>query len=247
MQKQKGCGQTRRRWMLALFAGLLAAAVGWVAFDHLFAPLGKRSMRAEIPNFYGMNAEEVLAADWMELEIVYRYDPEVPAGRVLSQEPQGGSFRKLTAEMPRVPITLVVSLGVERLTLEDLCGWDAREAEARLREQGFGVQTQSCPSPKKRGTVLGMQPDAQALLPRGATVVLTVSEGVPQEVVTVPDLRGLSRSDALVRLWLAQLAVGDVIEVDSDAPSGTVVGQSHHAGTRVKAATKMTLYVSRES
>ena len=246
MNTQKSRGQARGAWQLVLFAALLGLAVGWIVFDHLFAPLGVRSVRVEIPNFCGMSTDEILTDDWMALETVYRYDAEAPEGRVISQTPVGGSLRKLTDETPRVPIKLVVSLGAEARRLEDLRGWDWREAEARLREQGFGVEIRTRPSPRRTGTVLETSPSAEALLPRGETVTLTVSAGERQEAVAVPDLRGLSRSDALVKLWLAQLAVGDVVETESDAPSGTVVGQSHQAGTRVKAGTRVTVYVSRE-
>lgn len=247
MKKQRIGAQTRDLWKIALFAALLGLAVGWIVFDHLFAPLGVRSLLVEIPDFRDMRAEEISADGWMELEVIYRYDPTIPEGRVVSQTPVGGSRRKLTAQTPRVPITLVVSLGAEARRLEDLRGWDVREAEVYLRERGFGVQTRSRPSPTSAGTVLDMQPAAETLLSQGEIVTLTISEGERQTVVTVPDLKGLSRSDALIKIWLAQLAVEDVVEIDSDEPSGTVVGQSHRAGTRVKAATKITLYVSRET
>lgn len=246
MKRKKQDAQTRALWKIALFAALLGLAVGWIVFDHLFAPLGVRAVRVEIPDFREMRSDEIAAEDWMALEVVYRHDPEIPEGRVVSQSPVGGSRRKLTEQTPCVQITLVVSLGAEAVRLEDLRGWDVREAEAHLRARGFGVETRVRPSPKSSGTVLEMEPAADSLLPRGEIVILTVSEGERQTAVTVPDLKGLSRSDALVKIWLAQLSVGEVAEIDSEEPSGTVVGQSHQAGTRVRTGTKITLYVSRE-
>ena len=64
--------------------------------------------------------------------------------------------------------------------------------------------------------------------------------------VTVPDVRGLSRSEALMQLWLAQLSVLDVIEEDSVEEPGVVIRQNYLPGTVVMAGTKLTLYVSRE-
>ena len=57
----------------------------------------------------------------------------------------------------------------------------------------------------------------------------------------------MSRADALIRLWLCQLNVGEVVETPSDAPAGTVIRQSHAEGTVVLPGTKITIYVSQEN
>ena len=68
-----------------------------------------------------------------------------------------------------------------------------------------------------------------------------------QKTVAVPNLCGLSRADALIRLWLCQLNVGEVVEVPSGEPSGTVIRQSHAEGTVVLPGTKITIYISQEN
>ena len=77
-------------------------------------------------------------------------------------------------------------------------------------------------------------------------MTLTVSAGEPAVTVTVPNVVGLTRADALIRLWLCQLSVGSVIEEISAEEAGSVIRQSHQPGTVVMSGTKITLYVSME-
>lgn len=230
---------------VALLSFLLAVSVGWIVFDHLFSPFGEKSVSVEIPDYCGRSLSDIEEPDWVELQTEYRYDPDAAAGVVLSQSPSAGSRRKLTAENPQCALSLVVSLGKETLTLPDVVGQDARETVTELRAKGFLVETVTKASSYPEGTILSMEPRGGTELPKGARVVLTVSEGYPNVTVTVPDLRGLTRSDALVQLWLSQLTAGEVIEIESDEAVGTVVSQSHRPGTLVVANTRVTLYVSR--
>ena len=225
---------------------VLAVAAAWIVFDDLFSPFGEKSLSVEIPDLCGKRLESVDLADWLDTKVEYRYDKRYAAGVILAQSPVGGSRRKLTAQNPQCKLTLTVSLGEETVVLPNVIGRDRREVEAQLREMGLGVKTETVTGTYPEGTVFDMEPRVGAEVPVGGTVKISVSAGTPSKTVTVPDVRGLSRSDALVQLWLAQLAVGDVIEVDADAEGGTVIRQSHQGGTLVLAGTKVTLYVSRE-
>jgi len=232
-----------RRATLLSFLTLLCAA--YLTFDALFSPPTAPAISVEIPDLCGKPLASAALDDRFEVEIEYRYDAKARAGTVLSQAPVAGSRRKLTQENPRCKLSLTVSLGKEAIALPDVVGKDAQDATATLRAKGFAVETVTVDSAYRAGTVLSCLPKAGTLLPRGETVTLTVSAGIPTGTVTVPDVVGLSRSDALIALWTAQLSVVDVIEVDSDAPAGTVIRQSHRRGTVVAAGTGMTLYVSR--
>jgi serine/threonine-protein kinase len=227
-----------------LAAFVLFLCTCWVTFDSLFAPFAPRGERVEIPDYRGKSAEELVFAEWMRVTTEYRYDEKIPAGQVISQTPVGGSLRKLSQKHPTCGVTLVVSLGEESLVLPDLIGGEERDVTARLRSLGFSVYVKGVAGNFPQGEVLGMDPAPGTALPKGASVTLTVSEGIPDVSVTVPELRGLVRADALMRIWTAQLAVGEVVEVPSTEPSGIVLRQSHLAGTTVRAGTKITIYVS---
>lgn len=229
----------------ALFAALLALSAAWIVFDDLFAPRHETAMAVEIPDFCGRQAEAISMPEWIDAKTEYRYDPAHPAGTVIAQSPRGGSRRRLTAQHPRCELRLTVSMGARRLAMPATVGQDVREAERILRELGFSVRRIERKSAYPEGAVLESEPRAGELLPEGATVTLTVSTGAPSAFSIVPDVVGLGRSEALVQLWLNEISLEQMIEIDADLPAGTVVAQSLVAGTRVAASSKITLYVSR--
>lgn len=246
--KRRNGTQSGKLWRLsAAFSALLFFALLWVVLDSLFAFSEDAHLtEVQIPDFCGLQEESLAFSDWMEVRMEYRYDEEVPTGVVMRQSPRAGSTRKLSAQHPRCGIALVVSLGADRSPLPRVAGQDVRAALELLRSQGYVVETVMETGPYPEGTVLSSEPSAGMMMPRGATVILTVSAGEPTQTVTVPDVRGLTRSEALIRLWLSRLTVAEVVEEASDAERGSVIRQSHQPGTVVMAGTKVTIYVSRE-
>ncbi len=229
----------------ALFAALLALCVTWIVFDDLFSMRKTPTETVEIPDFRGILIENAATDAWMDVKIEYRYDPNAPSGVILMQSPMAGSRRRLTAEHPTCEILLTVSLGEETVTVPNLAGADARLAEGRLREVGLKVRRRLRHSAYPEGSVISLTPHAGSVVPIGTEILLEISAGMPAETATVPDLIGLSRQDALVRLWLAGLSAETVDQIDSELPVGTVVRQSLPAGTRVAMGTKIRLFVSR--
>lgn len=245
MKKRAKTETNRVRGKTLALAALLVVCAAWIVFDDLFAPLERAAVSVEIPDFCGVREDALESADWMTVEKDYRYDAGVEAGVVLSQSPPAGSRRKLSAQNPQCRITLTVSLGEEHAEIPTVVGKDFREAESILRGLGFAVEIQKSEGAYPAGTVFAVSPREGCEVPVGTRVQLSVSAGLPLKSVTVPDLRGLSRSDALVQIWLAELAVAGVIEEPSFETEGTVIRQSHQPGTLVPAGTKLTLYVSR--
>ena len=230
----------------AAVAAVLILAVGWITADTLFMPRKKQSPTVEIPNLCGLNVENLQTEAWLDVTVEYRFEENAPAGLVFAQTPIGGSYRRLTDE-GTCQVTVLVSLGQESILLPSVIGRDVYEVATELRNLGLVVNTAPQPSPHKVGNVLSSEPRAGESIPKGSTVTLTVSSGEVQKTVAVPNLCGLSRADALIRLWLCQLNVGEVVEVPSGEPSGTVIRQSHAEGTVVLPGTKITIYISQEN
>ncbi|MBQ7335783.1 MAG: PASTA domain-containing protein [Clostridia bacterium] len=248
MKKQNGKQRVRFWRKATLLSVCLLLALCWIPLEKWILPSLSAQMRSvEIPNFCGMVAAEIEFSEWLRTEIEYRYDENTPAGVVLSQTPAPGSRRKLSEANPFCDLTLVVSMGTESLILPDVVGQDVREASAFLRQEGFSVETVMESGPRPAGEVLATSPRVGTELPRGSVVTLTVSAGKATQTVTVPNVCGLSRSDALIQLWLCQLTVEEVVETNAEAPAGTVFRQSHQPNTVVMAGTKITLYVSAEA
>lgn len=235
-----------RTWKRAAAVALvLLLAVGWITVDILFRPREKEPTTVEIPNLCGTNINNINAPEWLDVDIEYRYDENTPAGVVFAQTPTGGSRRRLVSD--KITCQVTVSLGRESILLPAMTGRDVYEAATELRNLGLVVNTVAEHSPREVGRVLASEPRAGESVPKGATVTLTVSFGEKQKTVSVPNLCGLSRADALIRLWLCQLNVGEVIEAPSNAPLGTVFQQSHAEGTVVLPGTKITIYISQEN
>lgn len=98
----------------------------------------------------------------------------------------------------------------------------------------------------KPGTVMSQLPYAGATVKEGRRVYLTVSKGV--EVVTVPNLIGMSMRDARLTLARAGLQLGSVTSVtDDNVPVDGVAWQSPVAGSTVSADAPVSIGVSRGS
>ena len=246
MQVREWLKDIRTYRRAAAVAAVLILAVGWITIDILLKPREKEPTTVEIPNFCGIDVGNIKTDEWLDVDIEYRYDENTPAGIVFAQTPTAGSRRRLTEGEP-CRVMVVVSLGRESILLPQMVGRDVYEVATELRNQGLVVNTVMQSSPREAGRVLGSEPRAGESVPKGATVTLTVSQGEKQKTVQVPNLCGLTRADALIRLWLCQLGVAEVIEVPSSAPEGTVFRQSHAAGTVVLPGTKITIYVSQEN
>ena len=232
-------------WAVILsFALFLSGA--WVVIDELFAPLDRGGETVTLPDYTGERSDGIQVPSWLDVEVEYRYDASIPQGVVLSQSPTGGSRRKLTEDAPTCKLTLTVSLGTEEVLLPNVIAQDVRMAEATLRAAGFAVESEFFTGAYPEGEVFEMTPRGGVRLPRGSRVRLSVSAGVPAVTVTVPDFFGMQRGEALTALWLAQLSLDRVVEVDADEAPGTVVRQDYQRGTVVMAGTKLTLYVSRQ-
>ena len=236
----------RYRIGLLLLSLLTFLSVTWVVLDDLFAPFEREGRTVTVPSFVGLDAAEIEGEDWIELEIEYRYDDSARAGIVTAQSPAEGSVRKISDRYPVCRVSLTVSLGSETVLLPDVVGLDVRDAEARLRRMGLAVEQRISAGAYPEGEVFGMSPHAGERVPVGARITLYASAGTPAVTVEVPDLYGLSRGEALTKLWLSQLSVAEVVEVESEEASGIVVGQNYPPRTVVMAGTKLTLYVSRE-
>ena len=96
------------------------------------------------------------------------------------------------------------------------------------------------------GYVISQYPEAGMQVKEQRSITLVVSKG--GENTIVPEMKGLSKSDAVAILRDNGLELGDVTEVDSDAGDiGTVVGQSPSAGTRATKGQKVNIQINKIS
>lgn len=165
----------------------------------------------------------------------------IGAAYYFSQDGGGGAAATTTAARS-VEVPLVVGLREDR----------ARE---RLRDAGLEAEVERRESTEPRDVVVEQDPEQGARLGSGETVRLVVSEGRPAattgstttaaEAVRVPEVVGASASDATARLRAEGLGVR-LVQVPSEEPAGTVVGQNPAAGAEAERGSAVRLNVARQ-
>jgi eukaryotic-like serine/threonine-protein kinase len=126
----------------------------------------------------------------------------------------------------------------------NVVGLRYEEAASRLSSEGFRASTgeQRFHASAPAGTVLEQEPPPGAVEAKGAEVVLHVSAG--QRRGEVPNVVGMTRQQAELAIENAGLDVGDIEEIRSNTPRGTVSSSRPVAGTRVAIPSSVTLIVS---
>ena len=118
------------------------------------------------------------------------------------------------------------------------------EATQRLAQAGFGAeqgeQRYNNSSPKM--TVLEQSPPPGAREAVGGVITLVVSGG--QRLVAVPTVTGLTRDEAQVALEKEGFVMGEVTELPSNAPQGTVTATRPAAGSQVSIPTTISLVLA---
>jgi serine/threonine-protein kinase len=132
--------------------------------------------------------------------------------------------------------------GTQKVAVPTVVGADQANAEAKLRQEGFSVDTTQKTAEQPKGQVIGQDPTGGTRAKKGSTVTLTVSDGPAQ--VAVPQVVGLTVSSARGRLQKAGLEPSEREENSDTVPEGKVVSVSPSEGAKVDKGSSVTLVVS---
>lgn len=155
-----------------------------------------------------------------------------------------GVLRPVGAGVDMGPYELVPAGFV---AVPDLSGLTRAEAEAALAAAGLaaGIVTEEYSSEVPAGQVIRQTPGAGVYLASGSAVAFVVSLGPPPVTVSVPDVRGLTASEAEAALAAAELTAGAVTEeYSATVPAGRILRQNPVAGTEVAPGSAVALVVS---
>ncbi len=162
-------------------------------------------------------------------EFVFETSPVVEVGTVMAQEPEAG-----TPVAPGTRVDLVVSAGLNALTLPDVVGRSESDALFVLSQGGFEVgqiRIDRRPSAEVlEGFVIETNPEAEQLVSNDGFVTIVISQGaVPSVVASVltqdPDVAAQILED------LGFVVVfDDPLELEWDDPLDGVVAEQSPAG-----------------
>ena len=131
----------------------------------------------------------------------------------------------------------------ETATVPNVVGQPIDAATQAITEAGFEVSTAYESSDQPADQVIRQDPPAGEEAEVGSTVTLTVSSG--PEPVAVPDVRGMTVTEASQALSAAGLLLGEQVQVESDeVEEGRIVEQDPPAGQEVPPGTAVTVQVS---
>jgi beta-lactam-binding protein with PASTA domain len=157
-------------------------------------------------------------------KVTPEYSETIPAGKVTGWSVNGEEKPEKAPKGSSVDIR--ISKGPEPRTIPTLKGAPQADAQNELTKLGFTVKVvEDFSDDVGKGLTIGTDPPAGAKAPKGAEITLHVSKG--QDLVAVPDVVGMSYSDAYDTLTNAgfvfeQKGQGNVV-VRTDPPPGKQV------------------------
>lgn len=161
----------------------------------------------------------------------------IKVGEVIRSNPPAG--KKVD---PGTNVEIFVSAGPRPTAVPDVAGLDQVEATQQLVALGFRVTKATEPSSSVEvGRVIRTQPGAGTPAAKDSTVTLVVSSGPKQ--TAVPNVVGMSQSEAVNSLSAAGFRVNVSQVVTTPANVGRVITQSPDAGTQADDGSTVTITV----
>lgn len=194
--------------------------------------ISKGQERIEIPSVTNLTpdlATQKIAELGLTIgDVNEAFDMKIPAGFVIGTDPKNGDKVKRNSV-----VNIVVSKGVEKVSLISYVGKGGDEALSELTNKGFDVNVVYKFSDRVfKGLVISQTPESSDSIGLGSKVELVLSKG--PEFVFVPNVLGKSKNDASLDLENLGLKV-------VTRGSGKVNNISPAIGTKVKQGAVITL------
>ncbi len=174
-------------------------------------------------------------------EVGTEYTSEVEKDKISSQNYSSGDnlYKGDT-------IDIKISLGVEQVVMPNVLNKDLMDAYNSFKDYSFDVdEVYEYSSTIPSNVVISQSPSYGTMVDENAKIVLRVSKGQEIKNVTVPNIVGMSESDAKIKLQDSELTVGAVTRSESKKyPEGTVITQTVSAGKEVQSGTVVNFVVS---
>lgn len=225
-------------WALAGVLALLAIGGGWLLFQHWLNP-----PTVAVPNVQGRSvttARQMLSQKGLTL-VVAGHDPSsvVPKNFVVSETPAPG-----TAVKAGQPVEVVLSSGPVEVMVPDVRGQDSYSAQQALTTLGLRAKTRRIKSSQPAGQVVRQSPRPGASVPAGSVVTLWVASGPAVSHTVMPNITGLTLSEAASALIGMNVSVGTPTMQWSTEPANTIIDQSPAPFSTLSGSTTVNVTVS---
>lgn len=229
------------KWIAWLISAVLLLVIAGVAF------FGLRSTdRVVVPEVVGKTQSEAVAMlheVGLEAQVEIAEDAgDAAPDTVLAQDPKGG-----TGIRPGGVVTLTVTPldGEQLVRVPNIRGMSQDDAIAEIKAAGFIATTSTQESSEvSPGQVLSQDPPAGSQAPAGSIITLTIAVAKAPTEVTVPNLRGITRTDAESTLGRAGLRAFIVEVPSADVAEGVVIDQLPAAGSIAAEGSTVAVLVS---
>lgn len=189
-----------------------------------------------LPDFKGMSFKEAeKRAEKLGLKMKIsgeEYSDEMPEGMILEHQPQAGTRTKAGRT-----IYAIISKGVAVVTVPNLINQKETEAEATLAafQLRLGKKQYVHSEEVPLGIVIDQTPAANTKVAVDETVDIIVSAGLLKSKIPMPDLKGMSLSEAIKTLENAKLRIRKIDRSYSQYfEKDSVTFQSPPAGEEVE-------------
>jgi eukaryotic-like serine/threonine-protein kinase len=228
---------------LLLLGGALVLT--YVLFAAAAMRVALKTREVVVPSLAGKtvnDATALLAESGLQLRIEegLRVDPKVPAGQIISQEPQAGVSTRRERS-----VKVWVSSGPRSTIVPALLGETERTGQLRLQQEGLELAATAVirSSEYPPDVIVAQTPPPKSNAPRVAVLVNREERGA---TYVMPDLIGVNgdRAADLLRVRAFRVAVvGD--HPYPCVPAGIVLRQNPQAGFQIAPGEPISLEVSR--
>ena len=236
--------ERKKLWMsigLAFLAVVILFGIGYAAKNLLAT--GKM---AEMPDVVGLDykeATEKVEALGLKVDITERVESkEFEVDQVVSQSQDPGTKLK-----EGFTVALVISTGVEKVTVPNLVQKDLKEAQYLLENEGLKLgAVEYVQNDLPEGAVISQSPFAGLDIGVGGTVDLFVSKGKDPEKTIMPKLVGISLEEAKTKLAEYKIGINTIsYNFSDDFAKDIIMIQSVEAGKDILTGESVNLVVSK--
>ncbi len=191
-----------------------------------------------------MQAQEMAQQEGLNLQIQNEvFHSEYEQNSIISQVPSGNRMIRKTR-----PIEVIVSKGPESLKVPDLSGMSLRKAQVELENNNIkiGELTREYHENVSKDYIIEQIPEPETEIPVTDKIDLIVSRGPRPDMITMPELMGMEKEEALERLIEYNLEAGEITEKDSFRyKNNQIAAQQYDVNEEIPKGSEVDLVVSK--